>query len=348
MGDKGKTVLVTGGAGFMGSNFVRHLLKKYPQYRVIVLDALTYAGNTENLPRIDNPIRNSRFSFWYGNIRNGELVDSLVSQSNMVVHFAAETHVTRSIYDNLLFFETDVLGTQVVANAVLKYSKSVERFIHISTSEVYGTARDEVMDEDHALMPMSPYASAKAGADRLVYSYWATYEIPTVIVRPFNNYGPYQHLEKVIPRFITSCLLNEPLTIHGDGRSQRDWLYVGDFCRALDILLHCDLSPVRGQVINLGTGRSTDVRTIAEMILKKMKRPGSLVKYLGDRPGQVFRHTASIGKAERLLGWRPGTDLEKGLDKAIDWYRKNRKWWEKMLWMRAIPIVTKSGKLEYH
>ena len=343
-----KTVLVTGGAGFMGSNFVRYLLRKYPRYKIVVLDALTYAGNTENLPKIDNQNRNGRFSFWYGNIRNGELVDSLVSQSQVVFHFAAETHVTRSIYDNQLFFETDVLGTQVVANAVLKYSKSVERFIHISSSEVYGTAMAEVMDEGHPLAPMSPYAGAKAGADRLVYSYWATYDIPALIVRPFNNYGPYQHLEKVIPRFITSCILNEPLTIHGDGKSQRDWLYVGDFCRALDVLMHCDVERVRREVINIGTGRSTDILTIAELVLKKMKRPRSLIRYIGDRPGQVFRHTASIAKANGLLGWSPTTELEQGLDKTIDWYQKNRKWWEKMLWMRAIPIVSKKGTIEYH
>ena len=348
MSAKLKTVLVTGGAGFMGSSFVRYMHRKYPRYRIIVLDALTYAGNTENLPKIVNREENSRLSFWYGNIRNGELTDSLVSQSDVVVHFAAETHVTRSIYDNLLFFETDVLGTQVVANAVLKYSKSVERFIHISSSEVYGTALTKVMDEDHPLMPMSPYAGAKAGADRLVYSYWATYDIPAVIVRPFNNYGPYQHLEKVIPRFITSCILDAPLTVHGDGKSQRDWLHVEDFCRALDIVMHCDLARVRNEVVNIGTSRSTDILSIAEMILKKMKRPRSLIKFIGDRPGQVFRHTASIAKAERLLGWRPTMGLEDGLDKTIDWYRRNRKWWEKMLWMRAIPIITKSGKMEYH
>lgn len=348
MSARSRTVLVTGGAGFMGSNFVRYLLRKYPRYRIIILDALTYAGNTENLPKIDNQNRNTRFSFWYGNIRNGELVDSLVSQADVVVHFAAETHVTRSIYDNLLFFETDVLGTQVVANAVLKYAKSVERFLHISSSEVYGTAKTQVMDENHPLMPMSPYASAKAGADRLVYSYWETYDIPAGIVRPFNNYGPYQHLEKVIPRFITSCILNEPLTIHGDGKSQRDWLYVGDFCRALDMALHCDLSKIKGQVINIGTSSSTDILAIAEMILKKMRKPRSLIRYIGDRPGQVFRHTACIAKAKRLLGWSPSTELEEGLDKTIGWYHKNRKWWEKMLWMRAIPIVTRGGSIEYH
>ena len=342
------TVLVTGGAGFMGSNFVRYLLDKYPAYKVIVLDALTYAGSVENLPKFDIQNQDSRFAFWYGNVRNGELVDSLVSRSEVVVHFAAETHVTRSIYDNLLFFETDVIGTQVVANAVLKYANSVERFIHISSSEVYGTAQTETIDEDHPLLPMSPYAGAKAGADRLVYSYWSTYEIPAVIVRAFNNYGPYQHLEKVIPRFIASCILDEPLTIHGDGKSQRDWLYVADLCQILDTLIHCDLSQVKGKVINAGTGTSTAILTLAELILDRMKKPRSLIQHIGDRPGQVFRHTASISRAEKLLNWKPATGLEDGLDKTIEWYKKNRKGWERILWMRAIPIVTKSGKVEYH
>ncbi|MBI3926746.1 MAG: GDP-mannose 4,6-dehydratase, partial [Armatimonadetes bacterium] len=225
-----KTILVTGGAGFIGSNFVRYILDKYPEYRVVVLDLLTYAGNTDNLPQqyigSGTENGNARLVFWYGNVRNGELVDTLVSQCDMVVHFAAESHVTRSIYDNWIFFETDVMGTQVVSNAVLKYSDRVERLIHISTSEVYGTAETDLMDEEHALKPCSPYASAKAGADRLVYSYWATYDIPSVIIRPFNNYGPYQHLEKCVPRFITSCILGEPITVHGMGVAMRDWLYV--------------------------------------------------------------------------------------------------------------------------
>ena len=173
-------------------------------------------------------------------MRNASLVDTLVEQADVVVHFAAETHVTRSIYDNYHFFETDVLGTQVVANSVLKHIKHIDRFIHISTSEVYGTARAPRMDEEAPLMPMSPYASAKAGADRLVYSYWATYNLPAVIVRPFNQFGPRQHLEKVIPRFITSCLLDEPLRVHGDGSAARDFIYVEDTCRALDCLAHCD------------------------------------------------------------------------------------------------------------
>ncbi len=341
-----KTILITGGAGFIGGNFVRYLYKKYPQYKLIVVDALTYAGYVENLP--NRGFNADNFEFWYGNVRNAELMDTLISRSDIVVHFAAETHVTRSIYDNLIFFETDVVGTQVVANAVCKYRDRIERFVHISSSEVYGTALSDTMDEDHLLCPMSPYASAKAGADRLVYSYWATYRVPAVIVRPFNNYGPYQHLEKVVPRFITSCILGEPLTVHGDGSALRDWIFVEDHCRALDLILHKDIKTLQGEVINLGSGVSMDIKTIAEIICKKMKVPVSRIRRIGDRPGQVFRHTSSTQKAKELLGWKSKTSFEDGLDKTIRWYRDNRKWWEKQLWMRHIPIISAAGKRELH
>lgn len=343
-----KTILITGGAGFMGSNFVRYLYNQYPDYRLIVLDALTYAGSIDNLPIDINMNSSSRLSFWYGDVRNGELVDTLISQSDVVIHFAAETHVTRSIFDNLHFYETDVLGTQVIVNSVLKYMDKIERFIHISSSEVYGTARTDLMAEDHPLMPMSPYASAKAGADRLVYSYWATYNIPAIILRPFNNYGPNQHLEKAIPRFITSCILDENLSVHGDGNSARDWVYVGDLCRAVDKALHVDIERVKGEAINIGTGKSTSISTIAEMIIKIMGKSSSFIQYVGDRLGQVKLHISSVKKAEELLEWRANVSLEEGLNKTIDWYKKNRRLWEKQMWMRSIPVRTRSGKVEYH
>ena len=344
-----KTFLVTGGAGFIGSNFVHYLYDKYPDHRILVLDLLTYAGSLENLPGgLSRGASDARVQFWYGDVRNASLVDSLVAQSDVVVHFAAETHVTRSIYDNYHFFETDVLGTQVVANSVLKYVKQIDRLIHISTSEVYGTARAPKMDEDAALMPMSPYASAKAGADRLVYSYFATYNLPVVIVRPFNQFGPRQHLEKVIPRFITSCILDEPLRVHGDGSAARDFTFVEDTCRALDCVAHCDLESIRGEVINLGSGESISLAEMAPFVARKMGKPDAPITYVGDRPGQVFRHTADCRKAERLLGWRPQVSFEQGLERAITWYRANRPWWEKQLWMRDIPIITKSGTRELH
>lgn len=344
-----KTILVTGGAGFIGSNFVRYILNKYPDYRVLVLDLLTYAGNTDNLPQeyIDPSNQAGRLVFWYGNVTNGELVGRLVQQSDMVVHFAAESHVTRSIYDNKVFFETDVMGTQVVANAVLSNVDRIQRFIHISTSEVYGTAESDLMDEEHPLKPMSPYASAKAGADRLVFSYWATYGIPAVIIRPFNNYGPYQHLEKVVPRFVTACLLGEPLTVHGDGQAKRDWLFVHDHCLALDRALHSEVGKLDGHVINLGTGTSFSVLEIAERIKARMNS-SSEIKMVGERPGQVFRHTSSTAKAREMLGWEASTAFEEGLDQTIDWYAKNTKWWDKTLWLRKVPIRLASGKIEYH
>ena len=343
-----KTILVTGGAGFIGSNFVRYIYNHYPDYRIIVLDALTYAGSVENLPVDINEHNGERLVFWYGNVRNGELVDTLVSQCDVVVHFAAETHVTRSIYDNFSFFETDVLGTQTVANAALKYKDSVERFIHISTSEVYGTAEKEKMDEEHPLMPMSPYAAAKAGADRLVYSYWATYELPFIIIRPFNNYGPYQHLEKAVPRFITSCILNEPIRVHGDGSAARDFVFVEDTCRAIDAVVHADLDKVRGEVFNVASSVHRSILSVAQDIVKMLGKEESVIRFSGDRPGQVFRHTGDITKIETRLGWQPQVSWEEGIERTIAWYKDNRPWWEKQLWMRAVPIITRSGKKELH
>ncbi|HEU4835633.1 MAG TPA: dTDP-glucose 4,6-dehydratase [Pyrinomonadaceae bacterium] len=341
-----KTILVTGGAGFIGSNLVRHLYKKYPDYRLLVVDALTYAGNVHNCP--DGALGSDRYEFWYGDVRNGELMDTLVGQSDIVVHMAAESHVTRSIYDNKLFFETDVLGTQAVANAVVKHRNRINRFIHISTSEVYGTALTEKMSEEHPLNPMSPYASAKCGADRLVYSYWATYNVPAVIVRPFNNYGPYQHLEKAVPRFITSVILGEPLTVHGDGEAARDWLFVEDHCEALDALIHADISGIRGEVINIGTERHRSVLEIAEAVLKAMGPCDSQIQFVGGRPGQVFRHTADASKLKKLIEWEPKLSFEEGLERTIRWYRDNEAWWRPQIWMRHIPIITAAGKREMH
>jgi len=341
-----KKILVTGGAGFIGSNFVRYIFENYPGYHIIVLDALTYAGNIENLPeKIKN---DSRFSFWYGNIRNADLVGSVISGADVVFHFAAESHVARSIFDNAIFFETDVLGTQVIANAVLKNKDSVGRFIHISTSEVYGTAQTVPMTEEHPLNPTSPYASAKVGADRLVYSYWVTYDIPAVIIRPFNTYGPNQHLEKVIPRFITSTILNEPLTVHGSGKNTRDWVFAGDLCQALDKVIHVDRDKVKGQVINLGTGKDTSVKEIADMVVALLNKPHTLITHTPDRFGQVEKHLAGTDKAQRILGWKAVTDFSKGLEQTIKWYEQNPDWWQKLLWMRHVPVKTRDGKIEYY
>lgn len=343
-----KKILVTGGAGFIGSNFIHYITDKYPEYKVVVLDALTYAGSMDNLPLGMREHNHPTMQFWYGNVVNPEIVDALVDEVDYVIHFAAESHVTRSIYDNRQFFETDVLGTHTVANAVLKHGKRIKRLVHISTSEVYGTAGSDLMSEDHPLNPMSPYASAKCGADRLVYSYWTTYKIPCAIVRPFNNFGPRQHLEKVIPRFITSTELHEPLCVHGDGAAARDFVNVNDVCRALDLILHAPADKVDGEVFNVASGEHRSVFSIAEDIINIMGAERNLITYTGDRPGQVFRHTGDSAKIKRVLGWEPEIDWLTGLRQTIDWYVNNREWWEKQIWMRHIPITTSEGKKEYH
>ena len=332
MSSSTKTLLITGGAGFIGSNFINYLHRKYPHYKILLLDALTYAGNLDN---ISSDLKgNSHFRFFHGNVTHPDIVNKLVSEATAVIHFAAESHVTRSIYDNSLFFQTDVIGTQVIANAIVNHP--VERFIHISSSEVYGTAARAPMDEDHPLNPMSPYAAAKAGADRLVYSYMQTYDFPAVIVRPFNNYGPCQHLEKAIPNFIISALLGKPLTVHGDGLSSRDWMFVEDTCRALDRILHIDRDQVAGQVINIGTGTDTSVLEIAERVLDIMGKPRSLIEKIQDRPGQVTRHISSTDRSKEVLDWQACVSLDEGLEQTVAFYRDNRQWWEKFLWMKEL------------
>jgi dTDP-glucose 4,6-dehydratase len=341
-----KTILVTGGAGFIGSNFVIHIFKKYKDYRIIVLDALTYAGNIEN---ISQDVRSSeRFEFWYGDVNNLDLVSDLVGRSDVVVHFAAETHVARSLYLNRVFFVTDVLGTQSVANAVLKHIDRIERFIHISTSEVYGSALYEPMDEDHPLNPTTPYAAAKAGADRLVHSYVVSYDIPGVIIRPFNNYGPSQHLEKVIPRFITSALLREPLTIHGDGSAARDWIFVEDTVEAVDRAVHAPIGKVKGEIFNAGSGISISVLEIAERICDVFGLDKSRFEFMEERFGQVEKHISSTDKASDAIGFRAGVSFGDGLKRTIEWYKNNRTIWEKQVSMRKVPVKDKKGNIIWY
>lgn len=348
-----RSILITGGAGFAPSNVLKHLWKRYPKAKFHVLDVLTYAGDLRNISQ--EIYKDKRFSFWYGDICNAQMVDNIISQVDTVIHMAAETHVARSISDDVKFFQTDVLGTQVIANAVLRHRKNVKHFIHISTSEVYGTAVTEKMAEDHPLDPMSPYAAAKAGADRLVYSYMKTYDIPATIIRPFNLYGPNQHLEKLIPRFITSVLLNEPMTIHGSGQSARDFTHVSDLARAIEMVIEADPKLVVGQVFNVGNDIATSVVDIASQINellplaggKKMTFKDSIMN-IGDRPGQVFKHISDTAKIRKVLGWKPLIDLETGLKMTIEWYIANKDWWEPKIWMRHVTVVTSSGKKELH
>src|SRR5881409_3301641 len=244
-----KRVLVTGGAGFIPSNFIHHLLAKTP-YEVVSMDALTYAGNLENLAEV---MSHERLSFVHGDVRDAELVRDVVSEVDVIVNAAAESHVEKSIEEGAReFVTTNVEGTQILLDAIRE--APVERFILFSSSEVYGTAESAPMDEEHPINPRSPYAATKAGADRLVYSYFTTYGLPVVIVRPFNNYGPRQHPEKVIPRFVTQALSDQPLTIHGDGHASRDWLYVDDDAEAIEAVIAADIDTIAGEVINVATG----------------------------------------------------------------------------------------------
>jgi len=316
-----KRVLVTGGAGFISSNVIRHLLAN-TGHEVISLDSLTYAGNLENLADV---MSHERLSFVHGDIRDAALVAELVDGVDVIVNAAAESHVEKSIEEGASeFVTTNVEGTQILLDAIRE--QPVERFILFSSSEVYGTALTEPMDEEHPLNPRSPYAATKAGADRLAYSYYVTYGLPIVIVRPFNNYGPRQHPEKVIPRFITQALSDEPLTIHGDGHASRDWLYVDDDAEAIEAIIQADDSVV-GEVINVATGVDVSVCDIADKVLELLGKPADMRTHVPERLGQVDRHIGSTEKAERLLGWRARTSFEDGLERTISWYRDNEAWW---------------------
>ena len=327
-----KRILVTGGAGFISSAFIRHLLRATP-YEIVSLDALTYAGNLENLADIRS---HERLSFVQGDIRDETLVRSVVEQVDVIVNAAAESHVEKSILEGASeFVATNVEGTRVLLDAMRE--APVERFILISSSEVYGTAETDPMDEGHPLNPRSPYAATKAGADRLAYAYRATYDLPIVIVRPFNNYGPRQHPEKVIPRFVIQALEDKPLTVHGDGAASRDWLYVDDDAEAIEALIEADLDTVAGEVINLATGVDISVSEIATLVLEGLGKPTSLKIHVDERLGQVHRHIGSTEKARQLLDWHARTSFEDGLERTIRWYTENRSWWEDVL---ARPSVS--------
>jgi len=339
------TVSVTCGAGFIGSNYVNRLFREQPEQWIVVVDALTYAGSLDNV--VIEVRESPRFRFVHGSVNDPTLMRELVRQADLIVHFAAETHVARSLEDDRIFFETDVMGTQAVLNAVMRWGDHIDRFVHISSSEVYGTAVREPMDEDHPLNPTSPYAAAKAGADRLVYSYAQTYDVPAVIVRPFNNYGPGQHLEKVVPRFISSALLGEALTIHGDGDASRDWIHVDDTIRGIRAVIEAPLQHVRGQAFNLGTGRDVSVLEIGKKILTLAGQPQDRLEFMDDRIGQVVRHIAATDKATDVLGFRATVDLDAGLERTFRWYTEHPEWWKKMLEFRRVKVELRGRMIWY-
>ena len=305
---------------------------------MVSLDALTYAGNLENLT---GAMSHERLSFVQGDIRDVDLVRDIVADVDVIVNAAAESHVEKSIEEGAReFVTTNVEGTQILLDAIRE--APVERFILFSSSEVYGTAESAPMDEEHPINPRSPYAATKAGADRLAYSYFVTYGLPVVIVRPFNNYGPRQHPEKVVPRFITQALQDRPLTIHGDGHASRDWLYVDDDAEAIEAVIAAPLENVAGEVLNIATGIDISVTDIADAVLEALGKPSSLRTFVTERPGQVDRHIGSTDKMERLTGWRARTSFDEGLARTIAWYRENEVWWRGILQSETEASVSSS------
>jgi dTDP-glucose 4,6-dehydratase len=316
-----KRVLVTGGAGFIPSNLVRHLLAATP-HDVVSLDAMTYAGNLENLAEV---MSHERLSFVQGDIRDAATVEAIVREVDVIVHAAANSHVEQSIKEGAReFVSTNIEGTRILLDAIRE--APVDLFVLLSSCEVYGTGLYDPIDEEHPLNPRSPYSATKAGADRLAYAYHATYGLPVVIIRPFTNYGPSQHPEKMIPRFITQAIGDEPLTIHGDGKASRDWVFVEDHAEAIATVIEAG-DAVAGESINVATGEGKSVDEIAELVLDLVGKPRSLKVHVDDRPGQVTRNIGSTEKAHRLLGWRARTSFVEGLARTVEWYRENEAWW---------------------
>jgi len=317
-------ILVTGGAGFIGSNFIHYLLKVYPQYQIINLDKLTYAGNLDNLSDIES---SPNYRFIKGDICDQKLVEEIISPGiDIIINFAAETHVDRSLYEPKSFVQTNITGTQVLLDAALKFK--LKRFIQISTDEVYGSVEQgKFFTEQSQLLPNSPYSASKAGADLLARSYFKTFKFPVLITRSSNNYGPYQFPEKLIPLFITNALEDKELPIYGDGLYIRDWIYVEDNCRGIDLVLH---KGKEGEVYNLGGGAEKTNLEITHLILKYLSKSASLIKHVKDRPAHDRRYAMDCKKIEKELGFQPKVKLEEGLKKTVEWYLKNRSWWEKI------------------
>ncbi|MBP6929360.1 MAG: dTDP-glucose 4,6-dehydratase [Candidatus Moranbacteria bacterium] len=314
-------LLVTGGAGFIGSNFVRYILKTYPEYDVVTLDALTYAGNLENLKEVEN---SPRHRFVRGDITDATVVDELVSECDVVVHFAAESHVDRSIMNPGAFVETNVHGTFVLLEAARKYGK---RFHHVSTDEVFGAlGKDDVpFDESTPYDPRSPYSASKASSDHLVRSYFHTYGLPVTISNCSNNYGPYHFPEKLIPLAITNLLEGKSVPVYGDGLQVRDWLSVLDHCRAIDIILH---RGKLGETYCIGGNAETENIVIVKKLLELLGKDESSIAYVEDRAGHDQRYAINFSKIKTELGWEPTMTLEEGLAQTVEWFKANETWWK--------------------
>jgi dTDP-glucose 4,6-dehydratase len=319
-------LLVTGGAGFIGSNFIRYILEKYPEYRVINLDKLTYAGNLENLTGVD---KEPRYAFEKGDICDKTRVQMCVVRYEIdaIVHFAAESHVDRSILGASEFIQTNIVGTNILLE-VAKEMK-IKRLLQVSTDEVYGSlGTTGLFTEETPLHPNSPYSASKASADMLALAYQHTFGVPIIITRCSNNYGPYQFPEKLIPLMIANALNDKPLPVYGDGMNVRDWLHVKDHCSAIDTVLHRGCI---GEVYNIGGNNEKANIEIVKLILKNLNKPESLITYVKDRPGHDRRYAIDSNKIQSEFGWKPTYTFERGIAKTIKWYVDNTQWWKRII-----------------
>lgn len=314
-------LLITGGAGFIGTNFIRLMLANYPSHKIINLDKLTYAGNLDNLRDIAN---NPNYQFIQGDICDKKKIDKLMRETDVVIHFAAESHVDRSIINPHVFVKTNVVGTQVLLESARK--NNIKKFIHISTDEVYGSIKEGSFHEQSFLNPNSPYSASKAASDLLAKSYFTTYQLPVIITRSSNNYGPYQYPEKIIPLFITNLLKNKKLPLYGSGENMRDWIYVMDNCEAIEKVLRFGKV---GEVYNIGGEVALTNLELTRKILRQMQKDETWIQYTKDRPGHDFRYSLYSEKIKEL-GWKPKFNFDEGLTKTIDWYKSNTWWWSKL------------------
>ncbi len=320
-----RKILVTGGSGFIGSNFIRYMLDKYPHYEIINYDLLTYAGNPENVRDLEEK---DNYEFVHGDILDTPKLDILRGIS-AIVHFAAESHVDRSIGRAGDFISTNVMGTLSLLE-VCK-TRGISRFIHVSTDEVYGSKKKGSFKERDRLDPSSPYAASKASSDLLALSYYKTHNVPVIVTRSSNNFGPYQYPEKLIPLFTTNAIRDERLPIYGDGENVRDWIYVEDNCSAIDTVLHKGLV---GQIYNIGGGNEVTNNEISKIILDRLSKPETLVSFVRDRLGHDFRYSINCDKVKKL-GWEPSYKFEDAMEKTIEWYKDNPKWWKPLLESRS-------------
>lgn len=316
-------LLVTGGAGFMGSNFVRYILNKYQNYSIINLDKLTYSGNLDNLKEVE---KNPRYRFVKGDICDENIVDSLCKEVDIVVNYAAETHVDRSIFDPAAFVKTDVIGTYTLLEKAKKYKHN--RFIQISTDEVYGSIKEGKFTEESPFEPNSPYASSKAGGDLLCRSYVTTYNMPVIVTHSCNFFGPFHYPEKFIPLTIVNLLQNKKVPVYGDGLQVREWIYTEDHCAAIDEILH---KGKIGEVYNISSAQEWKNIDVVKLILRILNKDEELISYVKDRPGHDRRYSLDSSKLKNDLGWKPKYKFEDALEKTIEWFKANEWWWKNIV-----------------